>query len=100
MLTDSHTRVTLDRWSALDASGLLVCTHYTQFTVAGPHWEQIRLSANPLILIGANGVSRCPALCCTVGPLHDWSAAAQQQSARLRLIKLGMKTWDDSSDVI
>lgn len=40
-----------------------------QFTGAGHGWEQMALSANPLALIGAKGVSRWPALCCTVGRL-------------------------------
>lgn len=85
MLTDSQTDVSVDRWPSLDASGLLPCT---QFTGAGPHWEQIGLSANPLILIGADGVSRCPGHGYTVGG----SAAAQRQATCLSLIKLGMKT--------
>lgn len=58
---------------------------------AGPHWEQIRLSANPLILIGADGVSRCPGHCCTVGRLRGGSTAAQQQATCLSHIKLGMR---------
>lgn len=67
MLTDSQAEASVDRWPSLDASGLLPCTHRTQFTGAGLRWEQIGLSANPLILIGADGVSRCRGRCCTVG---------------------------------
>lgn len=40
-----------------------------QFTGAGHGGEQMALSANPLALIGAKGVSRWPVLCCTVGRL-------------------------------
>lgn len=100
MLTDSHTEALLDRWLSLDASGLLPCTHRTQFTGAGLHREQIGLSSNPLILIGANGVSRCLGHCCTVGRLRGESAAAQQQATCLTHIKLGLRTWVDSSAVI
>lgn len=100
MLTDSHTEASHDGWPSLDASGLLPCTHRTQFTVAGLHWEQIGLSANPLILIGANGASRCPGHCCTVGRLRGGAAAAQRQATCLSHIKLGMRTWVDSSAVI
>lgn len=89
MLTDSQTEVSLDGWPSLDASGPLPCTHRTQFTGAGPHWEQIGLSANPLILIGADGVSRCPGHCCTVGRLRGGSAAAQRQATCLTRIKAG-----------
>lgn len=89
MLTDSQTEVSDDRWPSLDASGLLPCT---QFTSTGLHWERIGLFANPLILIGADGVSRCPGHCCTVRRLRGGSAAAQQQATCLSHIKLGMKT--------
>lgn len=56
---------------------------YTLFTGAGLHLEQIGLSANPLILIGADGVSRCPGFCCTVGLFRVGSAAAKQQATCL-----------------
>lgn len=56
----------------------LDCNHVGSEQAVYKHSQQMGGSANPLLLIGAQCVSRCPDCGCTVGRLQGGSAAAKQ----------------------